>query len=66
MGLVGTVTDQDVAELVRRVEEATVAYAQGDMKRYVALLNHADPFTLADPLVHPIGFDRLAELARGE
>ena len=46
----GAVTEEDVAELVRRVEKATVAYARGDMKRYVALLNHADPFTLADPL----------------
>jgi ketosteroid isomerase-like protein len=50
---VGTVTDEDVAELVRRAEEATVAYAQGDMKQYVALVNHADAYTLADPLGGP-------------
>jgi ketosteroid isomerase-like protein len=52
-GTVDEVTDEDVAELVRRAEEATVAYAQGDMRRYVALTNHADRFTLADPLGGP-------------
>jgi ketosteroid isomerase-like protein len=53
MGNVGTLTDADIAELVRRAQDATVAYAQGDMKRYVALLNHADSYTLADPLGGP-------------
>jgi ketosteroid isomerase-like protein len=52
-GTVGTVTDDDIAELVRRAEEATAAYAQDDMKRYVALVNHADPYTLADPFGGP-------------
>jgi ketosteroid isomerase-like protein len=50
---VGTVTDEDVAELVRRAKEATVAYVEGDMKRYVALVNHADSYTLADPFGGP-------------
>jgi ketosteroid isomerase-like protein len=53
MRTVDAITDEDVAELVRRAEEATVAYAQGDMKRYVALVNHADRYTLADPLGGP-------------
>ena len=49
----GPVTDEDVAELARRAEEATVAYVQGDMKRYVGLVNHADRYTLADPFGGP-------------
>jgi ketosteroid isomerase-like protein len=59
----------DLDELIDRVREATSAFIGGDMRRYVALVDHADDFTLMPPqggdTVH--GFvasdDDLAEMA---
>jgi ketosteroid isomerase-like protein len=43
------VTDGDVTELVRSVAEATSAYIQGDIQRYLTLIKHGDDYTLMAP-----------------
>jgi ketosteroid isomerase-like protein len=55
----GEITEQDLGELVERVREATGALMQGDVRRYVALVNHAPDFTLMPPTGGPVrqGFD---------
>lgn len=45
----GTITDEDLAELVWVTEEATAAFMRGDMDRYLALTPHARGFTLTHP-----------------
>jgi ketosteroid isomerase-like protein len=42
-------TDEPLAELVGRTEEAAAAWMRGDMDRYLALTRHAPGFTLMDP-----------------
>ena len=44
------VTEADLDELVAVMGEAASAFIGGDMRRYFALMNHADDFTLMDPL----------------
>lgn len=44
-----TVTDEDLAALVRRSAEAASALISGDVHRYFALIRHADDFTLMNP-----------------
>jgi ketosteroid isomerase-like protein len=53
------ITDEDLGQLVERVREATGALMQGDVRRYVALVNHAPDFTLMPPTGGPVrqGFD---------
>jgi ketosteroid isomerase-like protein len=46
----GTISDPELAELVRRTEEATSAFMRGDMERYLALTLHARGYTLMNPL----------------
>ena len=64
------ITDEDLAALVRRAAEANAAFVRGDMEAYLALVAHADDYTLMAPFGGaPVrGFDtspgRLAELAR--
>ena len=43
------VTDPDVRDLIRRVEEATSVFIRGDMRRYVELVPRADDYTLMAP-----------------
>jgi ketosteroid isomerase-like protein len=43
------VTESDLDELVELVREATSAFIGGDMRRYFALVNHAEDFTLMSP-----------------
>jgi ketosteroid isomerase-like protein len=43
------VMDGDVTELVRSVAEATSAYIQGDIQRYLTLIKHGDDYTLMAP-----------------
>jgi ketosteroid isomerase-like protein len=52
-------SDEDLGKLVERVREATGALMQGDVRRYVALVNHAPDFTLMPPTGGPTrhGFD---------
>jgi ketosteroid isomerase-like protein len=45
------ITDEELAELVRRTEEATSAWMRGDMDRYLELTRHIKGFTL----MHPFG-----------
>jgi ketosteroid isomerase-like protein len=42
-------TDEPIAALVGRTEEAAAAWMCGDMDRYLALTHHARGFTLMDP-----------------
>jgi len=43
------ITDDELAELVRRIEEATSAWMRGDMDHYLALTPHVQGFTLMNP-----------------
>ena len=54
-----TTTDEDLDALVRRTAEAASALIGGDVRRYFALIPHADDFTLMNPFGgEPIrGFD---------
>ena len=45
----GNVTDEEVAELIRRIAEAASALIRGDIPRYVMLIKHADDYTLMAP-----------------
>lgn len=45
-----SITDEDVAELVRCMAEAAAALIRGDMRTYATLMRHADDFTLMAPL----------------
>ena len=60
----GNVTDVDVAELIQSTAEATAAYIQGDIHRYLALIKHADDYTLMPPYGGETkrGFDTKAAL----
>ena len=43
------VTDEELAELTRRTAEAASALIRGDIGTYIALVPHAEDFTLMDP-----------------
>ena len=43
------VTDEELAELIRRTAEAASALIGGDVRAYLTLLKHAEDFTLMDP-----------------
>jgi ketosteroid isomerase-like protein len=45
-----SITREELAELVRRTEDATSAYMRGDMDHYLALTRHARGYTLMNPL----------------
>ncbi|MBN1527855.1 MAG: DUF4440 domain-containing protein [Thermoleophilaceae bacterium] len=45
------ITDEELAGLIERTEEATTAFMCGDMDRYLELTPHARGFTL----MHPFG-----------
>jgi ketosteroid isomerase-like protein len=57
-----SITDEELAELVRRTEEATSAFIRGDMSRYLELTSHARGFTLMNPFGGlPTRYDNRAE-----
>jgi ketosteroid isomerase-like protein len=61
----GRITDEELAELVRRTEDATGAFMRGDMDRYLALTPHARGFTLMNPFGGaPARYDDRAESLR--
>jgi ketosteroid isomerase-like protein len=66
----GSITDEELADLIRHTAEANSALMRGDMSRYLTLITHADDYTLMAPFggAPTRGFDvsseRLAELAR--
>lgn len=43
------ITDADLADLARRVEDAAVAYINGDVDGYLELISHAGDYTLMPP-----------------
>jgi ketosteroid isomerase-like protein len=47
------ISDGELAQLVERVREATGALMKGDVRGYVALVNHAPDFTLMPPTGGP-------------
>jgi ketosteroid isomerase-like protein len=57
------VTDEELADLIRRMAEAASAFIRGDMRTYLSLIRHADDYTLMAPFggdpVH--GFDDSSE-----
>src|SRR5262245_10874709 len=57
------VTDKDVAHLTRRSAEANTALVRGDIDGYLALIKHAQDFTLMTPFGGaPVrGFDGSSE-----
>jgi ketosteroid isomerase-like protein len=44
-----SITKQELADLIQRTEEANSAFMRGDVGRYLALITHADDFTLMAP-----------------
>jgi ketosteroid isomerase-like protein len=66
----GSITDEELAGLVRRSADANAAFVRGDIGAFLALIDHADDYTLMAPFGGPPirDFDaspgRLAELAR--
>jgi len=58
----GSITDEELAELIRRTAEATSAFIRGDMSRYLELTPHAHGFTLMNPFGGvPTRYDNRAE-----
>ena len=45
----GNVSDEELAELIRRTAEAASALIRGDIRTYITLVPHADDFTLMAP-----------------
>jgi ketosteroid isomerase-like protein len=43
------ISDEDLAELIRRTAEAASALKGGDVRTYLTLVPHADDYTLMDP-----------------
>ena len=62
------ITDDELAELIRRSEEAADAYVRGDMADYLRLVHHAPGFTLLPPYGGPVGRheDRAAEISTSD
>jgi ketosteroid isomerase-like protein len=56
-------TDEDLADLVQRVEDAAVALINGDIGAYLTLIKHADDYTLMQPFGGEVthGFDASPE-----
>jgi ketosteroid isomerase-like protein len=62
----GSITDEELAELLRRTEDATSAFMRGDMSRYLALTSHARGFTLMNPFGgEPTRYDNRGESLAG-
>jgi ketosteroid isomerase-like protein len=61
------ITEADLAGLVHRMDEAARAFIKGDIDHYLALIDHADDYTLMPPTggatVH--GFDSSEEYLAG-
>jgi ketosteroid isomerase-like protein len=47
------ISEEELAELVRRTKEATTFFMRGEMDRYLELTEHASGFTLMNPLGGP-------------
>jgi ketosteroid isomerase-like protein len=61
----GRITDEELAELVQRTEDATGAFMRGDMEHYIRLTPHARGFTLMNPFGGaPVRYDDRSESLR--
>jgi ketosteroid isomerase-like protein len=62
-----SITDADIADLVRRCADAAVALISGDVRRYLSLFPHADDYTLMAPYggAPRHGFDSSDEAVEG-
>ena len=60
-------TGEDLADLIQRVEDAAIAYINGEMDAYLTLIKHADDYTLMQPFGGAVtrGFDASAERVEG-
>jgi len=64
------ITETDLNELVRRMDEAAAAYIRGDVRHYVSLFDHPDDYTLMPPYggetTHGFEYteERLTEISR--
>jgi ketosteroid isomerase-like protein len=60
------ITESDIADLVAQVEESADALMAGDVDRYLALIHHAEDYTLLNPAGGPArrGFDDSPESRR--
>jgi ketosteroid isomerase-like protein len=45
----GTIIDEELSELIELMTEAASVFIRGDMRRYAALMRHADDYTLMPP-----------------
>ena len=57
------ISDAELAELIRDVEEAAAAFIRGDLRTYLRLIKHADDYTLMPPFGGETvrGFDESSE-----
>ena len=66
----GNITNEELTELIRRTAEAASAHVEGNIRRYLTLIEHADDYTLMSPFggEPTYGFDasdeRLDEIER--
>jgi ketosteroid isomerase-like protein len=60
------ITESDIADLVAQVEESADALMAGDVDRYLAIIHHAEHYTLLNPAGGPArrGFDDSPESRR--
>lgn len=47
------ISDEELAEFIRRTEEATTAFMRGEMERYLELTSHVRGYTLMNPFGGP-------------
>jgi hypothetical protein len=57
------ITESDLAQLIAQVGEVADALIAGDIDRYLALIHHAEDYTLLNPAGGPAsyGFDNSAQ-----
>ena len=61
------ITDEELADLIRRVEDAAAAYFRGEVETYLTLIKHTDDYTLMAPYGGEVtrGFDASPERLEG-
>lgn len=60
-----TITDEELAALIARTEDAADAYVRGDVDAYLARIHHAPGYTLMNPLGGaPVAYENRAESVR--
>ena len=61
------ITDEELADLIRRVEDAAAAYFRGEVQTYLTLIKHTNDYTLMAPYGGEVtrGFDASPERLEG-